>query len=102
MQQEVYYETQNQRTNDMRELSPLVFLKRFNNFIKSVLINEYTKGRFDLSVLDLCCGKGGDLHHKWRLARIAHYVGADLSRESIKTAKEKHEEKMLNEKDPKK
>jgi mRNA (guanine-N7-)-methyltransferase len=102
MQQEVYYETQNQRTNDMRELSPLVFLKCFNNFIKSVLINEYTKGRLDLSVLDLCCGKGGDLPHKWRQARIAHYVGADLSRESIKNAKEKHADIMRHEKDPKK
>jgi len=86
----------------MRELSPLVFLKCFNNFIKSVLINEHTWGKFNLSVLDLCCGKGGDLPHKWRQARIAHYVGADLSRESIKSAKEKHEEIIKNERDPKK
>jgi mRNA (guanine-N7-)-methyltransferase len=45
-----------------------------------------------LSVLDLCCGKGGDLPYKWRQAKIAHYVGADLSKESIKSAKEKHED----------
>lgn len=35
--------------------------------------------------MDLCCGKGGDIF-KWRLAKPAHYVGVDLSRESVKEA----------------
>jgi mRNA (guanine-N7-)-methyltransferase len=49
-----------------------------------------------LSVLDLCCGKGGDLTQKWKKARIAHYVGSDLSLESVKEAKRRHEEHILN------
>lgn len=41
-------------------------------------------------MLDLCCGKGGDLPFKWKQAKIAHYIGSDLSKESIKSAKEKY------------
>ena len=59
--------------------------------MKSLLIDEYAK-RQGLSVLDLCCGKGGDLPYKWKSKRIAHYVGTDLSKESVKSAKEKHED----------
>lgn len=72
----------------------------FNNYVKSVLINEYTRERrlFNLSVLDLCCGKGGDIPYKWKMAKISHYVGADLSRESVKSAKEKHEYSVIGDK----
>ena len=90
---DVFYEVQRQATKDSREQTELVYLKFFNNYIKSILINEYTrdKGLKNLSVLDLACGKGGDIPHKWKQAGVAHYVGADLSKESIKSAKEKHE-----------
>ena len=66
-----------------------MFLRRFNNWVKSVLINQtwYTKGRA-LSILDICCGKGGDLQ-KWQKNRIAHYVGVDLSENSVKDACER-------------
>ena len=53
-----------------------------NNFIKTLLIKEAVGRRNDLSVLDLCCGVGGDLE-KWQKVRIAHYVGADLSDKSV-------------------
>lgn len=88
---DVFYEVQRQATRESREQTELVFLKCFNNFVKSVLINEYTRGLKKLSVLDLACGKGGDIPHKWSKVDVAHYVGADLSRESIKSAKEKYE-----------
>ena len=52
-----------------------------NNFIKTLLIKEVGR-RKDLSVLDLCCGMGGDLE-KWQKMNIAHYVGADLSDKSV-------------------
>ena len=70
-------------------------MRCFNNYVKSLLINEVTK-RPKLSVLDLCCGKGGDLPFKWKQAKIAHYIGSDLSKESIKSAKLKHEDSILN------
>lgn len=48
-------------------------------------------------MLDLGCGKGGDLQ-KWQIARIAHYVGADLSRESIKEASSRHNQSIIKNK----
>jgi len=60
-----------------RELSPIIGLKKFNNWIKSVLIGKFAfrgQNRPGANVLDLGCGKGGDLN-KWKQARIRLYVG---------------------------
>ncbi|KAK8489451.1 hypothetical protein V6N12_025299 [Hibiscus sabdariffa] len=60
----------NARTNqtlEEREASPIIHLKKLNNWIKSVLIQLYAR-RGD-AVLDLACGKGGDLI-KWDKAKI--------------------------------
>ena len=48
-------------------------MRNFNNWVKSVLIREYLQN--DAIVLDLCCGKGGDLN-KWKEGRIEHLVCA--------------------------
>ena len=76
-----------------RQQSPIIGLKNFNNWVKSVIIaryahpalrggmdNEKTTRGVDSSsagvgkVLDLGCGKGGDLN-KWQKARVKEYVG---------------------------
>ena len=59
-----------------RELSPIIGLKKFNNWIKSVLIGKFAhRGSGPgANVLDIGCGKGGDLN-KWKQARIRLYVG---------------------------
>lgn len=62
----------------------------FQNFIKSLLISEVTFKRSGLSVLDLCCGKGGDIPGKWKKAKPCHYVGVDLSRASVEEAHERY------------
>ena len=77
----------------LRRESPIIGLKNFNNWIKSVLFANFchpalasglvvprprpglkkvpiTRGK----VLDMGCGKGGDLN-KWAKARISEYVG---------------------------
>ena len=77
----------------MRQESPIIGLKNFNNWIKSVLFANFchpalassptiqrprpglkkapiTRGK----VLDMGCGKGGDLN-KWAKARISEYIG---------------------------
>ncbi len=69
-----------------RKASRLLFLRSFNNWIKAVLINKYTYSLGqDLSILDLCCGRGGDLEKYFR-SKVKLYVGADLSEESLKNA----------------
>jgi ubiquinone/menaquinone biosynthesis C-methylase UbiE len=47
-----------------------------------MLINEVKGNMTGLSVLDLCCGRGGDLA-KWKKAKICHYVGLDFSETSV-------------------
>ena len=64
-----------------RSESRIVNLRKFNNWVKSVLINLHT--RPGDCVLDLCCGKGGDLT-KWVKAQIGYYVGADVAEVSVR------------------
>jgi hypothetical protein len=79
-----------------REASPIIGLKNFNNWVKSVLIlrfahpalSESPAGRVGGAppgfkakggkVLDLGCGKGGDLS-KWQRAPVMEYVGVGES-----------------------
>jgi len=48
-------------------------MRNFNNWVKSVLIRSYLPP--SATVLDLCCGKGGDLL-KWKEGDIEYLVCA--------------------------
>lgn len=61
-------------------------MRSFNNWVKSVLINLHT--RPGARVLDLCCGKGGDLN-KWAKVQISDYVACDTAPVSIQQAAER-------------
>lgn len=70
-----------------RSRSRIFFMRNFNNWLKSVLIGEILEqvrgvGSRQLCVLDLGCGKGGDLL-KWRRGGISHLVCADLAEVSV-------------------
>jgi mRNA (guanine-N7-)-methyltransferase len=70
---------------DARELSPIIGLRKFNNWIKSVLIGKFAHRPHNApgaNVLDLGCGKGGDLQ-KWKQARIRRMVGLGELTDSI-------------------
>ncbi|XP_051878980.1 mRNA cap guanine-N7 methyltransferase [Pristis pectinata] len=71
----------------VRSQSRIFYLRNFNNWIKSVLIGEYLelvrrKNRHNISVLDLGCGKGGDLL-KWKKGQINKLVCVDIADVSV-------------------
>ncbi|PHT72654.1 mRNA cap guanine-N7 methyltransferase 1 [Capsicum annuum] len=82
-----HYSARTNQTLEEREASPIIHLKKLNNWIKSVLIQLYTK-RGD-AVLDLACGKGGDLI-KWDKAKIGYYVGIDIANGSIEDCRTRY------------
>lgn len=80
------------KTQEERQQSSILHLRSLNNWIKFTLIHDYCKQRS--RVLDLACGKGGDLK-KWKEQHILHYVGVDIADGSIRDAVERYKS-MLN------
>lgn len=76
--------------------SRILYLRNFNNWIKSMLINDFLE-RLKQSgcerpiVLDLCCGKGGDLL-KWRNGNILHLVATDIAEVSLRQCEKRYNE----------
>lgn len=67
-------------------------LRSFNNWVKSSIIQKFIGDERNLKIMDMGCGKGGDLQ-KWQASRkVALYVGADPADVSIKQARERHEQ----------
>lgn len=79
-----------------RSQSRIFFMRNFNNWLKSVLIGEILEkvrnlGHRQVSVLDLGCGKGGDLL-KWRRGGINHLVCADIAGVSVEQCQSRYED----------
>ncbi|XP_063993022.1 mRNA cap guanine-N7 methyltransferase [Diachasmimorpha longicaudata] len=84
-----HYNTIEEKGLSHREQSRIFFMRNFNNWMKSMLINEFLEKLRQspsqgggLKVLDMCCGKGGDLL-KWKKANITHLICADIAAISI-------------------
>jgi len=75
-----YSQRQNQNL-EQRKQSPIYNLRCLNNFVKSTLIQTVTKKKD--RVMDLACGKGGDLG-KFKKAEIGYYCGIDIALESVR------------------
>lgn len=71
-----------------RRESPIIKLRNFNNWVKSILIYKYSQ-QGDV-VLDIGCGKGGDLW-KWGRSRIQGFIGIDVADVSIQHAQERYD-----------
>lgn len=93
-----HYNSRKDLGKNAREHSAIFGLRKFNNWVKSVLIHRFACCRPDSEgrdqrgrprpgrVLDMGCGKGGDLK-KWDKAYIAEYIGVDIAAGSIADAK---------------
>lgn len=84
----------NQRTKvskfqGSRVQSPIYKMRNFNNAIKYMLLGNFARTVTDSGkpkvMLDLCCGKGGDLN-KCEFIGVDHYIGVDISDGSVKEA----------------
>jgi mRNA (guanine-N7-)-methyltransferase len=84
------------RSLNTRADSYLFHMRAFNGWVKATQIQELDpiaiirgkpQGKTPLRILDLACGKGGDLN-KWSLHSrgIKSYVGIDVARGSLKDA----------------
>lgn len=87
---------------EKRSQSRIFYLRNFNNWMKSVLIGEFLeklrqKKTHDITVLDLGCGKGGDLL-KWKKGRINKLVCTDIADVSVKQCQQRYED-MKNRRD---
>lgn len=81
-----HYENIKAYKKEEREKLETIKIRMFNNFVKSVLIKEHVLP--NQYVLDIGCGKGGDLL-KYKAAKIFGYYGVDVSKNSIKEASER-------------
>jgi mRNA (guanine-N7-)-methyltransferase len=66
-------------------------LRSYNNWVKSVLIKKHAPTQAGFKILDIGCGKGGDLQ-KWRHSNPSVYVGLDPADVSIDQASGRYRE----------
>lgn len=85
-----------------RTESKIIGLRSFNNWVKSCLIQKFSppqstpgseRARNGILVLDIGCGKGGDLQ-KWHSApqHVELYVGLDPADISIRQARDRYKQ----------
>lgn len=93
-----HYNSLEQMGLTQRNKSRIVYMRNFNNWMKSTLITKYlskVKQEKDydssLNVLDMCCGKGGDLL-KWKKINVTHLICADIADVSVEQCKQRYED----------
>ena len=76
-----HYSGRANQSHAERKRSVIYRLRCLNNWVKSAALQR--RVREGDRVMDLACGKGGDLK-KYARARIASYVGVDIALESVR------------------
>jgi mRNA (guanine-N7-)-methyltransferase len=82
---EAHYDNIGESSRDERQRDPAYPLRAANNAIKATLISRFSVGA---TVLDLACGKGGDLG-KWARNACTLYLGIDISAECLQSAQQR-------------
>lgn len=92
-----HYNQVEQKSRHERSKSVIIDLRRFNNAMKSMMhhmafkfaLHTITKREL-YKVLDLGCGKGGDLPKYLRNEKVSIVVGVDIAQVSIEQCKERY------------
>lgn len=92
-----HYNEREERGREARQESKIFRLRKFNNWVKSVLIAKFIPERTEeeidenrgLFVLDIGCGKGGDLGKWQKQPTIQGYVGVDIAEVSVMHAEQR-------------
>lgn len=85
-----WYNNVPERGRDWRKTdSEIKGLRSYNNWVKSVIIIKHAPKERGFKILDIGCGKGGDLI-KWQHQRPALYVGLDPADVSIGNARDRY------------
>lgn len=86
-----YNELARKRPAVPRSESAILWVRKFNNWVKMVLIRETCAhiNESDLIVHDWACGRGGDLS-KWGHEKLRRYLGVDIALDSLAEAERRH------------
>lgn len=92
-----HYNEREERGREARQESRIFRLRKFNNWVKSVLIAKFIPERTEeeieeergLFVLDIGCGKGGDLGKWQKQPQVQGYVGVDIAEVSVMHAEQR-------------
>ncbi|GLV41535.1 RNA guanine-7 methyltransferase [Carabus blaptoides fortunei] len=95
-----HYNTLEDKGLDERLKSRIFYMRNFNNWIKSMLINEYLskvkegmRHNAPIRVMDMCCGKGGDLL-KWRKGNISYLICTDIASVSLEQCESRYRDML--------
>jgi mRNA (guanine-N7-)-methyltransferase len=85
-----HYNSVPERGREWRKTdSTIKGLRNYNNWVKSVLIIKHAPKQPGFNILDIGCGKGGDLG-KWQHQKPKLYVGLDPADVSIQQASDRY------------
>ncbi|CAF1242519.1 unnamed protein product [Adineta steineri] len=92
-----YYNNPQEHGLQRRNESKILYMRNFNNWIKSTLINEYlqlirnedSERKDRIHVFDMGCGKGGD-QLKWDIGHVNRVTFSDLAEKSVDVCKQRY------------
>lgn len=76
-------------------MSKILPVRDYNNWVKTALIQTakaLIRSRRNTAILDLCCGKGGDLKKYAKLGCVGYYAGLDITTRSLAEATQRYNE----------